>query len=187
MSFQAYMTIEGSRQKKFLGDSNRRRLPWRIKVLSIQVPATVLRDAPSGQASGKRQYEPIRVVKEWGASSPQLLQALTSNELLTHVAIVIAQTGGNGQLSSSRTYKLASANVVGIRRYPSSPSSGQSHTHEVEEVSFTFQQITVEHNNSNGAATDDWDTTSSGSSASSGHNLRGPSRVATLVHWPLKP
>ncbi len=30
------------------------------------------RDAATGQASGKRQHKPITIVKEWGASSPQL-------------------------------------------------------------------------------------------------------------------
>ncbi len=184
MSLQGYMSIEGCRQKRFLGDSNPRRLPWRIKVLSIQIPATVPRDGASGQASGKRQYEPIKVVKEWGASSPQILQALTSNELLTHVVIVIYQTGGNGQPSSSRTYKLASANVVGIRRYPSSPSSGQSHTHEVEEVSLTFQKITMEYNNGNNAATDNWDAPTDGTSNTSGSHRHLSLSRATLARWP---
>lgn len=30
------------------------------------------RDAASGQATGKRQHQPVRIVKEWGPSSPTL-------------------------------------------------------------------------------------------------------------------
>ena len=30
------------------------------------------RDVATGMASGKRQYAPIKIVKEWGAASPQL-------------------------------------------------------------------------------------------------------------------
>jgi hypothetical protein len=30
------------------------------------------RDVATGQASGKRQYAPIKIVKEWGAASPEL-------------------------------------------------------------------------------------------------------------------
>ncbi len=29
------------------------------------------RDASTGQATGKRQHKPIKIIKEWGASSPQ--------------------------------------------------------------------------------------------------------------------
>ncbi len=184
MSFQGYMTIEGSRQKKFLGDSHRRGLPWGIKVWSIQIPATVLRDSASGQASGKRQHEPVKVVKEWGASSPQIFQALTSNELLTSVVIVINGTGGNGQQSFNRTVKLGSANVVGVRKYSSSLSSGQVHTHELEEVAFTFQKIAVEYNKGNTAATDDWGAATDGTSKTSGSHRHLSLSRATLARWP---
>jgi hypothetical protein len=30
------------------------------------------RDSASGMASGKRQYAPVKIIKEWGAASPQL-------------------------------------------------------------------------------------------------------------------
>jgi hypothetical protein len=30
------------------------------------------RDSASGMATGKRQYAPVKIVKEWGAASPQL-------------------------------------------------------------------------------------------------------------------
>ncbi len=184
MSFQGYMTIEGTRQRKFLGDNHRRGQPWRIKVLSIQVPATVLRDAASGQASGKRQHEPIKVVKEWGASSPQILQALTSNEHLTSVVIVTNGTGGNGQQSSNRTLRLGSANIVGVRRQSGSPSTGPDKTHELEEVSFTFQKIAVEYNKGNTAATDDWGAPTDGTSNTSGSHRHLLLRRATLIRWP---
>ena len=32
-----------------------------------QVP----RDIATGQASGKRMYKPVKIIKEWGAASPQ--------------------------------------------------------------------------------------------------------------------
>ncbi len=37
------------------------------------------RDAATGQASGKRQYKPITVVKEYGAASP-MLRGSSSND-----------------------------------------------------------------------------------------------------------
>src|SRR5260370_11692787 len=41
------------------------------------------RDLATGQASGKRQHQPIVITKEWGASMPQVLQAAATNEQLT--------------------------------------------------------------------------------------------------------
>ena len=37
------------------------------------------RDAATGQASGKRQYKPITVVKEYGAASPMLRGSSSNN------------------------------------------------------------------------------------------------------------
>ena len=41
----------------------------RVAASSYQIAP---RDAASGMATGRRQYAPVRIVKEWGAASPQL-------------------------------------------------------------------------------------------------------------------
>src|SRR3954468_1687655 len=33
---------------------------------------TTAREASSGMATGRREYAPVKIVKEWGAASPQL-------------------------------------------------------------------------------------------------------------------
>ena len=83
------------------------------------------RDIATGQSSGKRQHKPITVVKEWGASTPLLMNALVNNQNLTSVLIGLLR---NGQ--SVGTIKLTNAHVSGYV------------THGLTESwSFTYQKI----------------------------------------------
>jgi hypothetical protein len=41
------------------------------------------REAGSGMATGKRQYAPVKFVKEWGAASPQLSQVKPTYDVKT--------------------------------------------------------------------------------------------------------
>jgi type VI secretion system secreted protein Hcp len=68
MSTKVYLTIRGVKQGTFKGGSPHHD-DW-IEVLSFTYSVESPRDASTGQASGKRQYSPIKIVKEWGAGSP---------------------------------------------------------------------------------------------------------------------
>jgi type VI secretion system secreted protein Hcp len=81
------MTIEGTRQGVFPGAKG-----GAIAGLRFSYAAMSPRDAASGQASGKRQHSPIVVTKMVGAASPQIFQALTTNEVLKSV-VFPAQRG----------------------------------------------------------------------------------------------
>src|SRR5437764_7519742 len=52
-----------------------------IAALSLDYKVLSPRDLATGQSSGKRQHSPLTIVKEWGAATPQLFQALVTNEL----------------------------------------------------------------------------------------------------------
>ena len=53
------------------------------------------RDVATGQASGKRQHQPVRITKEWGAASPVLRIAI--DEPGTQVVLKITKTRSNIQ------------------------------------------------------------------------------------------
>ncbi len=65
--------------------------------LEFALAAQSPRDLASGQASGKRQHEPVKIVKEWGAVSPDL----GSGEINCS-AIMIAATLPGGQRVGAR-------------------------------------------------------------------------------------
>ena len=48
---------------------------------TAQYQVTGPRDAASGQASGKRMHKPFKIVKEWGAATPQLMAMKTGYDI----------------------------------------------------------------------------------------------------------
>jgi len=112
------------------------------------------RDAASGQASGKRQYQPVTIVKAWGAASPQGLTACATNEVLTEVDIDFTRPSPTGQEVIYQTVRLTNASVSQIARFTGRPDGGEDtpasgHTGtatmmELERWAFTFQKIEVQ-------------------------------------------
>jgi type VI secretion system secreted protein Hcp len=111
------------------------------------------RDVATGQASGRRQHKPVVIAKEWGVASPQLFQALVTNELLTEVLVDFVGTDPrSGQDVLTHRIRLTNAIVTNILHKTEEPvgASGTAKHGAVgspphlEEVSFTFQRIELE-------------------------------------------
>ncbi len=77
-SQRIYMSIDAAKQGKFKGEG---RDPQKIAASGYSQEVNSPRDLATGQASGKRQYQPVYITKEAGASSPQFFQACISNEV----------------------------------------------------------------------------------------------------------
>ena len=136
------MTIEGTKQGVFGAKGGA--IPGFRFSYAVKSP----RDVATGQASGKRQHGPIVVTKVVGTASPQIFQALTTNELLKSVGIELP--GGEG---SGYTIKLSNATVSEIKQY-TEVLNGQALV--LEDVSFTFQKIEVQDPGTKTMAIDDW-------------------------------
>jgi type VI secretion system secreted protein Hcp len=165
MAYEFYVTIEGMKQGKFKGESPRDKHKDKTSGLSFNHEIKSPRDLATGQASGKRQHGPITFTKEWGASSPQLFQALVTNEVLKSALFEFVHTTKVGEEEVYYTIKLVNATVSNIK-YMTGKDSGESSgtakhsaaydTHELEEVSLTYQRIEVEHKVGKTMAQDDW-------------------------------
>jgi len=98
MAYQFYVTIQGAKQGQFKGNGGGVRKAregakgGKIAGVRFLLEATSPRDLATGHASGKRQYKPIQITKEWDASSPQLFQALIQNEVLKSVLFELVET-----------------------------------------------------------------------------------------------
>jgi hypothetical protein len=66
------------------------------------------RDSASGMATGRRQYAPVKIVKEWGAASPQLRAMKPSYDVKT---LKSARTAADGwtEVALSNTEALCPA------------------------------------------------------------------------------
>jgi type VI secretion system Hcp family effector len=93
MASQYYGKIKGAMQGTFRGDSTTpNRHNW-IEIQGYEVGVQSPFDAATGQASGKRQHQPVIITKPKGASTPLLIQAWQMKEPLTEVVIEGTEPG----------------------------------------------------------------------------------------------
>ena len=145
-----------SKRGAYTGDSAK--MTGKIDVTKFSYEVVSPRDPASGQATGKRQHRPVRIVKPVNASSPQFFRAITTNELLNSVVIDFVGTGPKGpQLNYS--VRLTNAFVTDFEQTTETDAAGVAHV--VEAVEFTFQAIEVFHGPSQTVVQDTWTTPTS--------------------------
>ena len=140
------MTVDGSKQGNFKGDDNE----TKIKLLSYLQEISAPRDA-SGMATGRTQAQPVTIVKQTGASSPQFLMALATNEMLKTVTIEFLAINANGEeyvdyvvtlrnvvLSSFKQKTEVSINEKSGSRFTNTSNMLQ------DEIRLSYQTIEVE-------------------------------------------
>jgi type VI secretion system secreted protein Hcp len=157
MPYQFYVTIQGKKQGQFKGESLRERKPGQIPALRFAYQIKLPRDAATGLASGRPQHLPLTITKEWGAASPQLFQALVTNEVLESVLFEFVQIGTEGAEEVYYTIKLTDATIADLKQYLDQTKQDAGFaTHAFEDVSFTYQTIEVQHNLAKTAASEHW-------------------------------
>ena len=155
-----YVSIEGKQQGKFKGESAFSKLATgKITGVSFSTETISPRDVATGQASGKRQHKPVRFTKEWGAASPQLFQALVSNEVLKSVLFEFVHPDAKGVEVVHYTIKLTNASVARVASSLdlASRTGSRFDGHELEQIELTFETIEIEDKVGNTTASDDWD------------------------------
>jgi type VI secretion system secreted protein Hcp len=165
MAYEFYISIEGAKQGAFKGGSSdgtaaggAKRAKGRIGGVKFSFETTSPRDIATGQASGKRTYKPIVITKEWDAASPQIFNALVTNEVLKKVLFEFVKTDAAGKEEIYHTITLTNANVSNLHSYLDlTDTSGDRYdAHELEDVSFVFQKIEIENKEGKTTAADDW-------------------------------
>ncbi len=156
MWHEFYVTIEGTKQGKFKGESVREAHEETIGASCFGYQVQSPRDVATGAATGKRVHQPVTFVKEWGPASPQLFQALTTNEVLKSALFEFVHTTADGTEEVYHTVKLTNATVVSIRQYTSGGQGSGLPAHGLEEVALAFQAIEIESKTGKTMAADNW-------------------------------
>jgi type VI secretion system secreted protein Hcp len=160
-----YVKIEGTKQGVFKGESTRAAWQTQIPCYQFQHDVTSPRDVATGLPSGKRQHGPIKILKKLGAASPQLYQALCTNELLKTVLISFIGTSADGTEEVIYTIKLTNATISTISQETILPEAtatkpkktdASSDVCEYQWVSIAYQKIEWESKIGRTAAVDDW-------------------------------
>jgi type VI secretion system secreted protein Hcp len=151
-----FITIEGVKQGKFKADGGPQ-FGDRIPVLQLNFEVDSPRDLATGQPAGKRQHKPLSITKDWGAASPQLFQATTTNELLKSVFIEVFRTAGTGTEEVVATIRLTNATIGKYRTSVSDATSGDGPAGRlIDHTEFTFQKIEISNPAAKTGAMDDW-------------------------------
>jgi type VI secretion system Hcp family effector len=163
MAYEFYVTIEGTKQGKFKGESPREAHTAKIAGLGMSHEIQSPRDLATGKPSGKVQHGQIKFLKEWGAASPQLFHAMVENEVLKSVLFEFFKTKPTGEEYVYHTITLEEATVARIE-YSTGRGTGEGtakhgaayDTHEVEQVGLTYRKIVHENKDGQTMGEDDW-------------------------------
>jgi type VI secretion system secreted protein Hcp len=159
MAFHSYIQFKGIKQGQFKGESLKKGRDAWCEVESFEQLTQVPIDSKSGQTSGHRVHFPIKITKERGATSPLILTALCTNEVLSTVIIEVVSHDGTGtkEVVVERT-TLTNARVSEFRRFVDLPTGEHSDhdTDNLETVGLVYQKIELECVTGKTSATDDW-------------------------------
>jgi type VI secretion system secreted protein Hcp len=135
------LTITGSKQGSFKGDGRLNQ----IRGLSYDLEIVSPRDPSTGLPTGRTQFKPLVITKEWGASSPQILTALATNETLPAVQLTFFGTNNAGERLVDHVITLTNATIVDVHHHPvAGLKDSSTDKFQLEDVSFTYQKIEVE-------------------------------------------
>jgi len=150
------VAIKGSKQGNFRGAVVQSAVPS-IVGIKFSSQLTSPRDPATGLPSGKRQSSPITFTKEWDASSPQIMQALVTNETLSTVTFQFTGVDRQGRETVYQTITLTNATISAVRRYIDVANGSEpADPRALEDVSFTYQKILIQDTAGQTTFVDDW-------------------------------
>jgi type VI secretion system secreted protein Hcp len=145
------VAVTGQLQGKFKSETTRKGFEEKFVGLFFEYEVKSPRDLATGQATGKRVHNPIRIKKAWGPASLQFIAALTKNELLTVVMDFFA-TDPSGIAVLDHTIKLTNASVASYK----SSADVATPTPQTDTIELVYQQIEITDHRGKGTVTDNW-------------------------------
>ena len=151
------MAIRATKQGQLKGDGTVRGQEKWFRCSQFLFSLTSPRDAATGLPSGKRQYVPIVITKDWDAASPQIFQAAATNEVLPLVELEFWRASPQGAETVLERVTLTNATISSVKQYIGFPSAGEPpNSHPQEDVALTFQKIEMTNPDGKTGASDDW-------------------------------
>jgi len=144
--------IAGESTQKSLGRENS------IECLTFQHSTTSARDATTGLATGRRQYQPIKIEKRIDKSTPLLYKAMTENAVCEgEFKFYRPNPSGDGTTEQFYSIKVTGARVTEIHGVsPHVEDLDTANQHPSEEVQFTFSTINWTYTNGGATHEDTW-------------------------------
>ena len=129
-----------------------------IECLYFEDSVRTAREKGSGLATGRRTYEPIRILKRIDKSSPLLAKSLCNNEKVDGVFKFFRPNEETGETEHFFTVEIEKGRLAGIKRVSPNvidPAAGADPP--TEEVTFVFHTITWTFEDGGVMHSDRWD------------------------------
>lgn len=149
MTLRATLRLKGIKQGEIKGSANQPGLTGVILVLGFEHGLQSPRDPGSGLPTGRRQHQQVLIQKEVDRSTPQLLQALVTNEVMQEWELCFWQSMTAERLQEVYSVRLFGAQIL-------SSSSVLQEGRLLERVSFGYRTIQWTYTSGNIVAMDDW-------------------------------
>lgn len=149
MTLRATLRLKGIKQGEIKGSANQPGLTGVILVLGFEHGLQSPRDPGSGLPTGRRHHQQVLIQKEVDRSTPQLLQALVTNEVMQEWELCFWQTMTAERLQEVYSVRLFGAQIL-------SSSSVLQEGRLLERVSFGYRTIQWTYTSGNIVAMDDW-------------------------------
>ena len=133
-----------------------------IEILRLELGGTAPISASSGMATGRRQWDTVKITKRLDRATVPIVQAFVTNETMPSAEFRVTRVTAEGREEQYYTVKLTNAVVVSdhiLGPAEKDPATGQAWGGSVEELSLTFQKITITNNPNNTQVNDDWNLT----------------------------
>lgn len=129
--------IEGESVQSSLGRENS------IECLYYEQSVSTAREAGSGLATGRRQYEPLLVRKRIDKSSPLILKALTENQVIEGTfRFYRPNPTGDGTTEQFYTVTIKQARVASVKQFvPDVLDPESAEEPPQEEITFVFHTV----------------------------------------------
>ncbi len=161
----AYVKITGAKQgditkdantEKSIGSKAQPKFSGSIPVYEFQEITSVPVDPQSGQPSGTRKHDSVKITSELTKASPLLWQALSTGESLT-IELTFQRVDAKGSTEDFYVIKWEAATLVGMdTHFPNTLDKTLNYLPYLETLSFTFRKVTWEHKAAGTSASDDW-------------------------------
>ncbi len=167
MPLQMYMTIEGTTQgvmsqgasgPESIGALNQDSHKDQITVIELDGKVFIPTDPQSGQPTGSRVHEAMKITKMFDKSSPMLYQALATNESLKKVELLAYRTAASGVKEHYYTITLEKATITQIRSWMPNTKDDlmKGYTHH-EDIYISYKAISWTHEVAGTSGSDDWE------------------------------
>jgi|SRR5215475_7400684 type VI secretion system secreted protein Hcp len=144
--------VKGESSQTSLGRGNS------IECVYYEQNVITARDAASGMATGRRQYQPLLIRKRIDKSSPLLAKALANNEKIeATLKFFRPNPTGDGTTEQFYTVAFKDGRIASFKQYvPSTIEPATSTEPPLEEVTFVFHTISWTYANGGITHEDSW-------------------------------